>query len=259
MPIDSSWRHMIQSMKDQYKKGTEKCRDMKDGSKFCMSEKAWSVFFATLRSKGWDETKSSENLGLKPEDVIAITPKVFARKRRKKIKDLSLKELEYYHSLFHSQFQELGDKACRLHFKIASEMINRGVSHIRRTLCDGVVQLIHNFKTYNPSKVNDNVLHDDWRIVHSWLSTLKTSKKPFTSPQFEGMKLKDQISAIKKIAKSIRNEMIKRGWHPKELTKFPENVEDIDPVFLSKLSDKEIEVLWTWLHKKWKEEECVDE
>lgn len=32
-------------------------RDMSDGSKIGMCKKGWSVFYATLRSKGWDETK----------------------------------------------------------------------------------------------------------------------------------------------------------------------------------------------------------
>uniref|UniRef100_A0A6M3XHV5 Putative DNA ligase domain protein n=1 Tax=viral metagenome TaxID=1070528 RepID=A0A6M3XHV5_9ZZZZ len=266
MPIDNSWIHFLKSLKDQkdYQIGENICRDMKDGSKFCMHKKAWSVFFATMNKKGWDETKVASNLEytIDNQDVEAITPRVFVkkRKRKKKIKDLSFEELEYYHSLFHSQFEKLGDKACRLHFKIASEMINRGVSHIRRTLCDGVVELIHNFKIYDPSRVRDEVLRDDFRISIAWLKKLRSTQKPFTSPQFEGMDLRSQIIAIKKLARSIRREMIKRDWHPKELIKLPEkfNVEEIDPIFLSNLSDKGVEDLWTWLHKKWLDQEGPD-
>lgn len=33
-------------------------RDMSDGSKIGMCKKGWSVFFATMRKKGWKETES---------------------------------------------------------------------------------------------------------------------------------------------------------------------------------------------------------
>lgn len=47
MPINLEWKDMIRSMGKSYKKGTTKCRDLSDGSKICVSEEAWSMFFAT--------------------------------------------------------------------------------------------------------------------------------------------------------------------------------------------------------------------
>jgi hypothetical protein len=69
----------------------EKCRDFTDGSQVCASEKAWQVFFATMNKNGWDETKpklsdEEDDLALEPKDVQAITPKVFARRRKKIIR-----------------------------------------------------------------------------------------------------------------------------------------------------------------------------
>lgn len=173
------------------------------------------------------------------------------------LKDLSFQDLEYYHAFAHSNFEELGDIICKLHFDIASEMIDRGTVHFNRSLCDSIVELIHQWKTYDPSKIDDRVLRDDWRICKAWLSTLKNTKKPFSSPQFEGMNLEEQISAIKKMARSIRSEMIKRGWHPSELFKIPEqfNISDIDVPYIEKLSDKDLGSLWKWLHEKWSKEE----
>jgi hypothetical protein len=51
----------------QYKTGKIQCRDFSDGSKVCLHEKAWSVFFATLNKRGWKEgspmpKKTSETL-----------------------------------------------------------------------------------------------------------------------------------------------------------------------------------------------------
>ena len=49
MPIHTSWKDMLQSMKKTYSgQGKTKCYDMSDGSKFCASEKAWSVFYAKV-------------------------------------------------------------------------------------------------------------------------------------------------------------------------------------------------------------------
>jgi len=58
MPIHVSFKSMARGMGKEYKEGKVVCRDFTDGSKVCISEKAWSVFFATLNKKGWDESKS---------------------------------------------------------------------------------------------------------------------------------------------------------------------------------------------------------
>ena len=57
MPINLEWKDMIQSIGKQYKGNSVKCRDLTDGTKVCVSTKAWSVFFATMRKKGWNESK----------------------------------------------------------------------------------------------------------------------------------------------------------------------------------------------------------
>lgn len=44
-------------MGKQYKSGEVKCRPFTDGSKVCISKKAWSVFFATINKMGADDTK----------------------------------------------------------------------------------------------------------------------------------------------------------------------------------------------------------
>ena len=57
MPIHTSWKSMATGMKTTYKKGKVKCRKFADGSQVCMSEKAWSVFFATISKMGASDTK----------------------------------------------------------------------------------------------------------------------------------------------------------------------------------------------------------
>lgn len=58
MPINVNWKSMLQSIRTQYcKSGKSVERDLSDGSKFGMCSKGWSVFFATMRSKGWKETE----------------------------------------------------------------------------------------------------------------------------------------------------------------------------------------------------------
>ena len=50
---------MLSNMKKQYCKGDSKGKTIEftDGSKMIVCEKAQSVFYATIRKQGWDETK----------------------------------------------------------------------------------------------------------------------------------------------------------------------------------------------------------
>jgi len=57
MPIHTSWKKMAIGMRASYKAGKTKCRKFADGSQVCMSEKAWSVFFATINKMGASDTK----------------------------------------------------------------------------------------------------------------------------------------------------------------------------------------------------------
>jgi hypothetical protein len=47
MPIHDDYLDMARSIAKTYKKGETKCRDFASGKKVCMSEEAWTVFFAT--------------------------------------------------------------------------------------------------------------------------------------------------------------------------------------------------------------------
>jgi len=58
MPIHTSWKSMAEGMRRTYAgQGKTKCRPFTDGTKVCMSQKAWQVFFATINKMGADETK----------------------------------------------------------------------------------------------------------------------------------------------------------------------------------------------------------
>jgi hypothetical protein len=67
-------------MRPTYCKGdsTSKCRDFTDGSKVCLCEKGWNVFFATLNKHGWKDTSPrpssiSETVFLQAvEETVAI-------------------------------------------------------------------------------------------------------------------------------------------------------------------------------------------
>jgi len=160
-------------------------------------------------------------------------------------KELSLLQLEWYHALSHVK-----SIPC-LHYMIAYEIENRGYPHSIRSIMDRKYQLlIKDWKTYNPSKIEDAVLRDDWRIVNAWYSRLTKEKKPFTSPQFEKYSLKEQIKIVRDLMEKIRKEMIRRGWKPKAiLFELPKGmgIEDIDIQYVTSLSNKELIDLWNYL------------
>jgi hypothetical protein len=175
-------------------------------------------------------------------------------------REMSNEELEYFHTLSHVHNLEYADPWCRLHSDIVEEMLDRNLDHFGLRPCDRPFELIKSWKTYDPSKIPDKVLLDDHRITIAWLKTLESTRKPFESRQFKGMTLEEQLKVIKKLAEDIVEEMKKRGWHPKELVDLPHNfnVEDIDVPFVNNLSDKDLEELWVWLHKKWLDQEGPD-
>jgi len=181
----------------------------------------------------------------------------FQVKDLKTIKQLDLKDLIYLHAYVHSLNKEYEDIWCKLHYEIALEMLHRGLYHSGDTICDRVVELIKDWRTYDPSKVRDEVLRDDWRIVHAWMKRVCREGKRFTSPQFKDLTLEEQKKVIMDLREKIRKEMMKRGWRPKEeLIELPKGFEvsDIDIKFVNKLSNEELEDLWKWLHDKWRKE-----
>jgi len=203
---------------------------------------------------------------LTPEDVKTIIGKIIASPKEKVeipddfpkslIKHLSIEDivlfltkiseyhLELLHSICHSNFKELGDPYCKLHFLVASEMKRRGLRHYSRTSCDSVVNLIRDWRTYDPKKVPDAVLRDDWRIVNAWYSTLK-SGKTFNTPQFKGMSHEEQLNVVKKLLKEIHDEMERRGWNPKELRL---DLKKITIGYVKNLDDDDLLDLYRELH-----------
>lgn len=117
MPIHASWKSMAEGMRKTYAGGKDKCRPFTDGSKVCMSVKAWSVFFATMNKMGADETKprpkvktseSTEKLiewfmeskGIKDESIpswVPLAKKVLSSpKYNEKIKAFWKKKLDAF-------------------------------------------------------------------------------------------------------------------------------------------------------------------
>jgi len=165
-----------------------------------------------------------EDLQVMPEDVEAITPKVFPTGKEEKkeptrieiiekkpLETISLFEIELLHAHYHS-CGELFSDCCKKHFRVANEMLDRGYTHFYRSACDEVVELIRNYKTFNPKNVSNNVLRDDWRIVSAWIKTVVKEGKKFTSPQFKDLTLEEQKKVIRDLRDKIKREMERRGW-----------------------------------------------
>jgi len=151
------------------------------------------------------------NLGLTKEDVRAITKKkIYGTKKRKrskkKCKDMSDLELEYWHIFTHKE------NDCSYHREVVEEMMERGFPHYVRELCDEVVELIKNWKTYNPKNIAGNVLRDDFRIVNAWIKNILNKGKKMQSSQFKEYSLEQQKRIVKALKDKIRKEMIRRGW-----------------------------------------------
>jgi len=126
----------------------------------------------------------TDNLALSPDDVEPITKKVFPSKKPKKedkgnfikiiekkpLKKLSLNELEILHSYYHSNMEFL-NSYCRRHFIVANEMIDRGLKHVNRSICDKAVTLYRNLDI-NFNELEDSDLIDYTRIVLSWYTPI---------------------------------------------------------------------------------------
>jgi hypothetical protein len=138
MPIDKSYKSMIQNFAKEYKEGKVSCKQLSDKSNVCASETAWSVFYSYLNAHGKKDTIPWSSLdSTQTSDVIPITPKLLkSKKKHKKLNELTIEELEYYHSKAHSLSDKLEEKAKRIHDKMAVEMISRGYAHLKRNKTD---------------------------------------------------------------------------------------------------------------------------
>ena len=74
---------------------------------------------------------------------------------------------------------------------------------------DGEVELIKDIKAYDPEAHSLEVLHDDWRIVCAWYSSIK-----------KGVHLKHSLEDVIHLARLIYGELSKRGaeFHPETMT-----------------------------------------
>jgi hypothetical protein len=248
MPIDNTWVKMIKSMEHQYSGGKTTCRPVKGGGEVCASEKAWSVFYATMKKKGWSDKQA---LAMTTTDVTAVTPKVFNKKKVKVSKDitgltedeeveiectddesefkieeipepvkelseLSIEELEIRHAEAHSRFCKIGDQACKEHFAVANEMIGRGLSHLNRTRCDLAVELSMKMES-NPMDASE-MLRDKMKVCKAMMIRLNQGLA-FNNGHFKGMPIEDQKRIVKNLALSIRRELIKSGCKPTKKNK----------------------------------------
>jgi len=174
--------------------------------------------------------------------------------------------LEWYHLLSHTL------DICPLHYRVAYWMDRKGLRHVSRTLCDRVYELlISDWRTYDPSKVPDEVLRDDYRIAcHIWGKWFKENPgRKFMSDQFKDLTRKEQIRVIKSLCRKIVQEMERRGWTVKtkpvafELSmreiKFPDDLGVITPEYLKMLSDRELIDLYRKLHDYYAETKDLSE
>ena len=70
---------MIKGMASQYKGGKVKCRDFTDGSTVCATEKAWSIFYATLNKHKWSDTSARS---------VAVSETVFQQAIEETLKEI---------------------------------------------------------------------------------------------------------------------------------------------------------------------------
>jgi hypothetical protein len=93
------------------------------------------------------------------------------------------------------------------------------------------VELIQDFKSYDPQAHSNEVLRDDWRIACAWYSTIK-----------EGRKLKHSVEDVIHIARLIYKELKKRGteFHPETMTKHAKELFDIVSGVQKELSEYDL-------------------
>ena len=197
MPINSSYKSMIQNMGKTYKKGKTICRKLSDGSEVCVPEEAWSVFYGYLAKHKKKDTSAMSKLG-----------------------DVSDAELEYEHAKSHSEFVKIGDEACKRHFTLANELINRGLYHVTRSPCDLAVEMANNITEEDPKLEvdEDEMLKNKWKACRAMMFRLNQGVK-FDTKQFSGLELDEQKVMVRSLARKVRREMMKRGWTPKKKSK----------------------------------------
>lgn len=123
-------------------------------------------------------------------------------------------------------------------------------------------ELIADWKSYDPMKLiqterGERVLADDHRIVHTWWKRLSQGKA-MKSPQFADYSLEEQKKIVKDLHDAIVKTFEKLKWKHRtplgqEVLVAPEKIdiqdlEDVDDVYCSALSDKQLKALHYRLH-----------
>jgi len=124
------------------------------------------------------------------------------------IHQASIEALEMLHALIHSK---TALSFLPIHEAIVTSFSERNAIHVRRDKFYDYQELIQSIEEYDPSKLDDKVLADDWRIVCAWYSTLKRKGE-----------FKYSEEQILSLACKIIKEMDKRGFkfHPESMKKY---------------------------------------
>lgn len=200
---------MLNALKKEYPGGKEVCYDISDGTKFCMGQRAWSVFYAYMRKHGKDESKGLSEVE-EEENIIIITPDLIIVD--KNVNELTDEELALKHAESHADFVKIGDQACKDHFDVANEMIDRGLSHASRSKCDVIVGLSRKLEASKDDE--DEVLKAKWKSCKAMMFRLSNGMA-FNHGVFKGVPIDEQKKMVRNLARTIRRAMFAKGWKPK--------------------------------------------
>lgn len=180
------------------------------------------------------------------------------------LNSLSNHELTQFHAVSHLHSLQI------FHKELVKELKIRGRTHQYLDWLDRELEfLIKDWKTYDPMKLintkqGKRILLDDHRIVHAWMKILKKGKR-MKSDQFKDLTLERQKEIVKMLYNKIVKALKKLGWEYSPLFKEVlfkierKDLEDIDDVFVKKLTDKQLVEVDEQLHKIYKEIEKVTE
>ena len=176
-------------------------------------------------------------------------------------KSMTSSELEYFHAFAHGhKMQELHDWLVDIYN--IRQLPHIGVDYLDRSL----ELLIQDWRSYDPMKLIETdrgkkVVADDHRIVHAWYSDLKRGKK-LMSPQFKNIGLEEQKKIVRNLHAKILEAFNKLDWkHESPLSSGTldpskieqKDLEEVDDLYCNDLSDEEVKILDSRLHKLYNE------
>lgn len=199
--------------------------------------------------------------------------------------DLTLEDLILEHAKIHSK-EEITDEDIEYHNYLV-ECFNRleiphpkGMRDTSYCILDRV-DLIQDIGKYDPKKIDDLPLRDDYRIVMAWYSSLKRGKKIHVNEYDKRIELTPekciefQSKIVEEIYKRVKAGKLKHTFRPKEMKKYARelyekvkerlkkkgidleeieelaewSIEKIDDRLVRSLSDKDLISLHDWLHE----------